>query len=642
LERPDVGSILRPLKSFQRRTVDHAFYRLFKAPDSTARFLVADEVGLGKTLVARGIIARAIEHMWDDVDRIDIVYICSNQNIARANLPKLHISGEEERSYSLATRLTMLATEMAPREGNPGLAESKLNFVSFTPGTSFNMGHSAGQARERRVLFHLLEPLVERRTRLMNFCQGWVSRTQQWRYRLNYDPLPIEPHIERRFHQALQADRRLRAELDEVLETWFRRRREYYPPEARRDQSRVLGKLRRLLAEVCVEALEPDLVILDEFQRFKSLLESRPEYRDPAGELAQALFNARTPEGHPVRTLLLSATPYKLYTADAEIEHEDHYKDFLATTRFLMSGDEARVARLKSQLGRFGGSLRRAAQGQPGEVLAAKREVERSLRSVMARTERVTASVERDAMVEEPRVSLCLAPGDINQYLAADALFQAVGDRDPMAFWKSAPYLPHFMQGYKVNDRLTETLGLSPEKVAKVLEDHPDAFLQARDIEGWAEIDPGNAKLRELTHDLLDTGIWKLLWIPPTISYWPLDGAFRGQDRRTKTLLFSAWNVVPDVVSGVLSYEAERRMVAGGMQHYSDPDRQQRGLLRFTQTSEGHRSRYRLLLLLLPCLTLADKAHPLAAPAGADRRQWVSASAKCLPTRHFRILRTVP
>ena len=69
MKRPNIESIIMPLKSFQRRTVEHAFERLFLATDSTARFLVADEVGLGKTLVARGIIARAIDHYWNDVDR---------------------------------------------------------------------------------------------------------------------------------------------------------------------------------------------------------------------------------------------------------------------------------------------------------------------------------------------------------------------------------------------------------------------------------------------------------------------------------------------------------------------------------------------------------------------------------------------
>ena len=52
MKKPSVDASLRPPKPFQRRTVEHAFHRLFKAEDGTGRFLVADEVGLGKTLVA--------------------------------------------------------------------------------------------------------------------------------------------------------------------------------------------------------------------------------------------------------------------------------------------------------------------------------------------------------------------------------------------------------------------------------------------------------------------------------------------------------------------------------------------------------------------------------------------------------------
>ena len=59
--------------------------------------------------------------------------------------------------------------------------ENKLNFVSFTPGTSFEMGHSGGRRREREVLFHLLAPHVERLTPLMNLLQGWVTKKDSWR-----------------------------------------------------------------------------------------------------------------------------------------------------------------------------------------------------------------------------------------------------------------------------------------------------------------------------------------------------------------------------------------------------------------------------------------------------------------------------
>ena len=157
------------------------------------------------------------------------------------------------------------------------------------------------------------------------------------------------------------------------------------------------------------------------------------------------------------------------------------------------------------------------------------------------------------------------------------------------------------------------------------LQRHDSAFLKAATLRSWGSIDPGHAKLRELVGELIGEGLWRLLWMPPTLPYWPLEGPFEGKEHATKRLLFSAWNVVPDVVSAVLSYEAERLMTGGRLDSYEKPDEQQRPLLRLTQSTSGVRSRHRLLLLLLPCLPLADRAHPLDAPAGQDRRAWVRA-----------------
>jgi len=620
MKRPNVDSVLAPLKPFQRRTVAHAYRQLFETPGGSGRFLVADEVGLGKTLVARGLIARAIDYYWNRVKRIDIVYICSNQSIALSNLPKLQIADEDDRSFSLATRLTMLATELARPAGGRPLRDSKVNFISFTPGTSFNMGHSGGMAKERRVLFALLDGLVEPRTGLMNLLQGGVTRADWWRSVLKHDPMPLDPDIREQFRERFLEAGSIRAEMDRVLTTWFLRRRRSYPREARAPRNRIIGELRRMLADICVQALQPDLIILDEFQRFKGLLEARSGYADPAAELAQALFNAPAPEGHRARTLLLSATPYKLYTADAEIGREDHFQDFLDTTRFLFDGDERCVGSLQSALRRYGTELKRASQGAHHAVTAEKRTVEDLLSAVMVRTERIMASDDHDAMVREHAVRLKLHVNDVHQYMASDAMFRAVGDFDPLVFWKSAPYLPHFMHGYRFNERLAEAAVQRPNKVASVLKDHARSFLSAEQISAWRLVDPANAKLRELVHDLLDGGVWKLLWIPPSVPYWPLTGAFAGQERRTKTLLFSAWNVVPDVVSGLLSYEAERRMLGGSSDSYENLSDQQAQLLKFTASSEP-RTSHRMLLLLMPCPLLADEVHPLKA-CGQPLRDW--------------------
>ena len=109
----DVKAEMALLKDFQRRTVNHAFRRLYRRQHNSRRFLVADEVGLGKTMVARGIIAKAIEHLEEEgiVDRIDIVYVCSNAAIAQQNVNRLNVTGQQE--YALATRLTLLPLEIA-------------------------------------------------------------------------------------------------------------------------------------------------------------------------------------------------------------------------------------------------------------------------------------------------------------------------------------------------------------------------------------------------------------------------------------------------------------------------------------------------------------------------------------------------
>lgn len=628
MKRPDLSKVLKPLKGFQQKTVDHAFQRLFLDADGTDRFLVADEVGLGKTLVARGIIARMIDYLWDKVDRLDIVYICSNASIARQNLQKLRISGADQREQALATRLTLLATQLAPQPGQPSLANSKLNFVSFTPGTSLKMGQATGTSRERELLFLLVHPHIERWTPLANLLQAQIKDAGRWRKRLQSSDLPIEKGIKKRFDRRLKADKQLIKDIRSAIDQWFKRKRKHLPNEARIQRNNIVGRLRQMLAEICVGRLEADLVILDEFQRFKGLLESRPENQDPAAQLAQALFEAKTPEGRPVKTLLLSATPYKLYTTNAEIDQEDHYEDFLFTTRFLLRNDESRVSDLQKHLTKYGRALKYAASGSPANVVAARKGVERILTKVMARTERVAVSEQHDAMVEEDRESVDFKPADVKQYLAADALFKAVGARDPLPFWKSAPYLPHFMKDYRFNSQFAKTLAEDPELIGEVLKAHKPAFLSAKDIKAFERIDPSHGKLRELLAEVVDGGLWQLLWVPPTICYWPLSGPFKGQEGKTKSLLFSAWNVVPDVVSAVLSYETERLMAKGNLE-YRNLEKQQGQLLRLAPPSTtSKRASHRMLLLLLPCIALSDKCHPLAAPRGVNRERWVRDRAR--------------
>ena len=133
----NAAPVLKGLTGFQQRTVDHVTEQLYGAPN-TRRFLVADETGLGKSMVARGVIANAIERLQHDpsVNRIDIVYVCSNADIAKQNLAKLDVIGD--RHKDMPGRLTLLASHADSLRANAEIAGKPVNLVSFTHGTTFS------------------------------------------------------------------------------------------------------------------------------------------------------------------------------------------------------------------------------------------------------------------------------------------------------------------------------------------------------------------------------------------------------------------------------------------------------------------------------------------------------------------------
>ncbi len=77
------------LKDFQAASVE-ALFRQFYVKNRS-RMLLADEVGLGKTIVARGLIAKILKLRMEERKKTPfrVTYICSNQVIAGENFRKL-------------------------------------------------------------------------------------------------------------------------------------------------------------------------------------------------------------------------------------------------------------------------------------------------------------------------------------------------------------------------------------------------------------------------------------------------------------------------------------------------------------------------------------------------------------------------
>ena len=297
-QKPDLTNVNRGLKDFQKNSVDYVFKRLYEDLNTTNRFLIADEVGLGKTLVAKGVIARAINHLWDKVKRLDVIYICSNTDIARQNIRRLKVT---DNGFSLASRITLLPSKLKE------LNENKLNFISFTPGTSFNLRSSTGVYQERALLYWILREAWD-----FGSIKGPVNLLQcdaykdNWREHLKkYSRNMIDPELKESFIRAINESDDLKNRFEDLIYR-FRHYKENIPREDRWARNKFIGDVREKLAVTCIHALKPDLIILDEFQRFKYLLDKN----NPTGQLAHELFGHENENfGVDTKTLLLSATP---------------------------------------------------------------------------------------------------------------------------------------------------------------------------------------------------------------------------------------------------------------------------------------------------------------------------------------------
>lgn len=596
--RPDVPRELERLKDFQRATVDHVHQRLWLDDDAGHRFLVADEVGLGKTLVARGVIARTIDYLWDKEARIDVIYICSNGQIARQNLRRLNIGGY---SVDHADRLTLLPTVMTD------LRRNRVNFISFTPGTSFQINESGGKAEERVLLQWLLAKArgtdVVRSRGWLKFFRGATHLDRYERAVRSYSHQAIDLDLAQRFGEdvdraAAYTGRPLNDELDESVDR-FRYLRDKPSSDLSRHRYRLVGQLRSLVARAAVESLEPDLVILDEFQRFKDLLSPGT----PSADLAHAIF--AQPQ---TRVLLLSATPYKMYTLPDEPEGDDHYQDFVRTVHFL-GGHQ-----MSEEVARELSTMRQAMLGTGDRIVGqrAKAQAELLLRRVMSRTERLSVSADRDGMLQESALEgATLESSDVTAYASAERIARCVDRADIFEYWRSSPYVFNIMEGYQVKRRLRESIEESSEELTQVLRS-ASGMIKWEAIRNYEPLDPGNPKMRGLVKDTMDRGMWQVLWLPPSLPYYSPTGAYADPaiQQFTKRLVFSSWAVVPKAIAFVLSYEAERRASEGRRAQRSYDSARQTALLRF-QLERGRLTGMPVLALVYPATVLARLGDPL-------------------------------
>lgn len=608
---------MRGLKDFQRATVERIDY-LFRHGQN--RVLVADEVGMGKTLVACGAIVKTARlRLEEGDDLLKVVYICSNSGIANQNIQKLKVSDSARIEGVSDTRLSMLHLKIAEQESDEKLWEGYIQLIPLTPGTSFQMTNGGGTVSERALMFAILTrvpEIAEYRDELEKFFiyyaeSAWTGWVKDW-----YENKVIA--CEKKTQGAYPASiinsiyeyDRERPILTKLVEHLSTRANGTSPYK----DAVILNALRVMFARISTGMLNPDLVIMDEFQRFKFLLNSDQE--SEAGILARKFLG-----GGDTRILLLSATPYKLYSTLEEIDEaqvDEHYSEFLQVMDFLFAGHPGEFHRVWAD---YSIALHELSAGSTA-ILQIKNAAEDAMYSGVCRTERISVmdsgDYTDDSSVKKP---LTITEMDIASHLAAGNLLKAI-DADysfPLDYVKSCPYVLSFTSKYKVKQNI--------EKYFKTHADEIDAarsdllWVNPNRVNDYQKLPATNARLEKLKELAFEGGSELYLWVPPSRPYYALQGAYRNSQNFSKILVFSAWEMVPRMIGSMISYEAERRTVGRlGKQarnvdkknlRYNAKYRYPYHRLQFS-LSGGEPQRMSLFCLLYPSATLASLYSPIA------------------------------
>ena len=335
---------------------------------------------------------------------------------------------------------------------------------------------------------------------------------------------------------------------------------------AKYNQRAIIGALRHCLATVSLDFLEPDLIILDEFQRFKEILDNA----DQPGTVEAKLFAKKR-----VGVLILSATPYKMYTLSHEKE-EDHYEDFLRTYRFLArcDNDSEEVQHLKRNLARFRDRLLSMdnLQHLDQELLETKRSIEDQLKMVMCRTERSRYILDARKGIKEvptdgfvdgilPRSRELLEYVQLRRFLLGTKERAREYGANVMDFWKSGPSILTFMDShYALIRNLRANRDRIPTQLLLPENELPTSYaanLKCRLL--FAKVfDLSPETANQYVEQPDQSGEWKYLWTRPTFTYYADE--FFGNVEPHKFLLFSHWRFVPKTVAYLVSGEAERRL----------------------------------------------------------------------------------
>lgn len=565
-------------KPFQRATIEVAM-RAFESDNGPRRFLVADEVGLGKTIVAAGIVERMSSGRKAP---LRVFYVCSNLAIAAQNRSRL-ISfiprKERDKAVAKIDRPSLMPTQDPP-------THERVHVFSLTPATAVPQGkHHGGNYKERALARAMLDEILP--TAIPGLHRTLRRKVKRERFNAwvgAYRSLIRRGNIERgfltRFRDALRAElaiqpgQKLPSRIRELIENG--------------EGLKFIAALRSALAIAALEEVRPDLVIFDEFQRFRDLLGETPDSSENAGldedpldlpdVAASRVLRAIRGDNihHRPALLLLSATPYVPYRGRDEVGIDaDPARDFFDLVQFLFGGGTVgreAAGRVRTLFDVVGEELRKGSLVSE-RAQSARAQLKSLLSQVMSRTERPRSQADGQESEDNDGIfeaRLLARDVDAFKYLKECLREEDFGWAVPL--WQSVPIA---MQALGSRYQVWKKAKTSPPPVDIALT--PEARRSLTHDGPWP-----HPRLRALM-EAMPLSQLELPWIAPSLPWWPLEGGWKRADpiRKIdgKLLVFSRFRAVPVALSALISFSVEaralRRRRSTSKLNYEDVTRRQ-------------------------------------------------------------------
>lgn len=598
-------------KPFQKATVEAA-YRTLTRKSGTRRFLVADEVGLGKTIVASGVIQKLSDKKAAaGGGPLSVLYVCSNLAIAKQNIMRLlSFLPEVERKDAVATvdRPSLLSTRPRPKH-------ERVHIYMLTPDTA--IATRKGQRRDGRleeralalVLLHRILSLPIRRL-YRSFQRQAGSESFGWWVR---------------FYREQDGQGKLgggdfRNEFRDALRDVLGLvQGQHLPPlliqmlDERKDQD-LVAACRTALTVAALKIIGAGLVIFDEFQRFRDLMDdvSVDGVSDEDDiEAIRSRSSARVlesirglPNSDGPALLLLSATPYTPYRRHSKTVQDDSIigqsADFFDLISFLSASDTtAKTA--KAMFLELSEELRKG-DFNSDRAQSIRTSLMGILLPLMSRTERPVLPTGKNGVVSvTAAIDAELLTSDLAQFREMQECFGPASRDWIVPLWQSVP-LPMQTLGSRY---LAWTNKVKMPTRAALQKNQRDAYRVATH---WP-----HPRARALMAKMSEKQL-AMPWAAPSLPWWPLRGGWKAENDSKidgKLLVFSRYKAVPTALSGLISYTTECNLLAPKQtpSRLSYEDASKRRLL------QPNPERPALLELFHPCRLLA-KLEPLRAPLG--------------------------